>query len=154
MVHVTFLSGPWSSLLLGDYGGEGIKTNGSLWVIRINESGANQNRKENHVEEQIGKDAQWKSVGSHWGAIYAIRDDGTLWRWSSSWNPSPFSEQPIQLGSRSDWVSLDTPWLGSFSVAADGTLWAWDQPSRHIWLAPSRKPIYLGNILDGSPAAP
>ncbi len=147
----TNVNGPWSSLVLGDYGGEGIKTNGSLWVIRTIESGANRNRKERQVEEQIGKDARWKSVGSHWGALYAIRDDGTLWKWFPAWNLQVSSE-PVQLGNRSDWVTLDTSWSGTFSVAADGGLWAWDQPSRYIWLAPSRKPVYLGNILGGSPA--
>lgn len=147
------VNGPWSSLAnLGDYFYEGIKTNGSLWIIRTIESGVNRNKIERHVEEQIGKDAQWKSVGSHWGAVYAIRDDGTLWRWSSVWNLSHSLSEPVQLGKQSDWIVSGTTWSGSYSLAADGSIWVWDQPSRHIWLAPSRKPVYVGNIFQGAPA--
>lgn len=148
LIMETRVNGPWSSLVnFGGYTGEGIKTNGSLWVIRTIESRENRRRFENRVEEQIGKEAQWKSVGSHWGARYAIRDDGTLWKWYPTWD---FESESVRVGNQSDWVALVSTWSGAFALAADGSIWNWDQPSRHIWLAPSRRPVYMGNIFQGS----
>jgi ABC-type transport system involved in multi-copper enzyme maturation permease subunit len=151
MVRETDLAGPWVKLVyLANLSYVGIQTNGSLWVTRDVGSSA-WGQKERQVKAQWEKDTRWKSVGGNWNAVYAIRSDGTLWKWSPIWNlPDP--PDPVQLGNRSDWVSLDMSWSGNFSIAADGSLWAWDQPSRHIWLAPSRKPLYLGNILDGASA--
>lgn len=151
MIRETDLKGPWSRLAhLEEDSFVGIKTNGSLWVIRTIQFPTSK-QKEREVEAELEKDTQWKAVGGNWTGVYAIRDDGTLWKWSPIWSLSN-SSVPVQLGNRSDWAALDISWPGSFAVAADGSLWAWDQPSRHIWLAPSRKPIYLGNILDGSQA--
>jgi hypothetical protein len=146
----TNLTGPWSRLesMAGDTSFLGIKTNGSLWVVK--NFGL---RGQTRIMDQLGKDSQWKSVGSHWDAIYAIRYDGTLWRWSPAWNVSASSE-PVQLGNQSDWVAQINAWSGNFTLAADGSLWAWDQLSRHIWLAPSRKPLYMGNIFQGSSPDP
>ncbi len=148
----TNLTGPWSSLVnLANGSSVGIKTNGSLWAMRtIRPSSWKQ--KARQVETQWGKDAQWKAVGGNWKAVYAIRSDGTLWKWSPIWNlPDP--PETVQLGTQSNWVTLGITWTGNFAVATDGSLWAWDQPSRYVWLTPSRKPVYVGNILDGAPAS-
>ncbi len=67
--------------------------------------------------------------------------------WSILNNPR---SNPFQLGSRSDWLSFSYLWGFGISLAADGSIWAWGQPSRHIWLAPSRKPVYMGNIFQGA----
>ncbi len=151
MVQETDVRGPWAKLVhLANNSYVGIQTNGALWVTMDIGSSA-WKQKERQVKVQWEKDAQWKSVGGNWNAVYAVRQDGTLWKWSPIWNlPNP--PDPVQLGSQSNWVTLDITWTGNFAVASDGNLWAWDLPSRHIWLAPAHKPIYLGNILDGSPA--
>jgi hypothetical protein len=39
-------------------------------------------------------------------------------------------------------------------LAPDGNLYAWDQPSRHLWLAPSRLPVHIGNIFQATESTP
>jgi ABC-type transport system involved in multi-copper enzyme maturation permease subunit len=98
---------------------------------------------------------KWKSAGFSWNNLIAIRDDGTLWEWKAlSGNlaspTDPLGRNPVQLGSHSDWIALSP---GGLALAADGSLWAWDQPGVP-WLAPSRKPTYMGNIFEAAPASP
>jgi hypothetical protein len=154
-------NGPWSSIALYENGSFAeVKTNGELWFFETvfgspaTESGARL------VSIRLGKGAKWRLCGNvSWDDIWAIRDDGTLWKWPPIWSlRNDPRENPVQLGSRSDWLALSDAWQFGISLAADGGVWSWGQPSRHIWLAPSRKPIYLGNIFEetaavGQPAA-
>lgn len=98
----------------------------------------------------LGQNAKWRVTAfGPFSNVWAIRDDGTLWQWPASWDlvNSP-QTKPVQMGGRSDWVALAGDWGRALALAADGSIWAWDQPSRHIWLAPSRKPVYMGNIFE------
>jgi hypothetical protein len=118
-------------------------TNGQLWVTHSTAP----------VEKfQIGEDAKWKGVTfTAENSIIALRIDGTLWKWTAHWPwpQNPASIKPRQLGTYSHWLELRPMYRnyeGSIALAADGGLWCWDGPSLHIWLAPSRKPVYLGNL--------
>jgi hypothetical protein len=129
---------------MGEWTG-GVKTNGELWLFADLE---NQKTK----EIQVGKNTKWKATpfaGDN--SILAIREDGTLWEWPQlgKWTRNPDSVKPVQLGTYSGWIGLYSyrGWpLGCLVLAADGNLWAWKDPSAHLWLAPSRKPVFLGNI--------
>lgn len=126
----------------------GVKTNGELWLFW---NPWNQN-KSIPRKTQLGKNAKWKDAGfTDYGFIIAIRSDGTLWKWPSIYQMQNDldSTKPLQLGNHSDWIALPPGW-NSVALAADGSLWAWDKPSKYIWLAPSRRPVFIGNIFQGT----
>jgi hypothetical protein len=145
-------NGRWSSVtFFEDNAFAGVKTNGELWLFIPMPGPAAAKANPRFVKIRLGENAKWRICGNDsWDSIWAIREDGTLWKWPSYWsflnNPQ---QNPIQLGTRSDWLALSSAWQFGISLAADGSVWAWNQPSRHIWLAPSRKPIHLGNIFEG-----
>jgi hypothetical protein len=158
-------NGPWLSFTpVGNSSYIAVKTNGTLLIVgnRV----VIVNRKHETVtylpEENahpLGKGTKWKAaVSANWGEIMAIRSDGTLWEWNvpdlKILNFKQFVQpQPVQLGTHSDWIAV-LPGLQGLALASDGSLWAWDRPSMYPWLAPSRKPAYMGNILEGTPASP
>jgi hypothetical protein len=151
LTHETNLDNQWSNFTFSPADNLilGVKTNGALFVGGTIESAA-MRTKAHYVEVELGENRQWKSAAyGRNGKILAIRDDGTLWQWPPRWfllnNPKI---RPIQLGTHSDWVALTDKSPEGIGLTTDGCVWAWGQPSRYIWLAPSRKPIYLGNIFD------
>ncbi|HEV2330656.1 MAG TPA: ABC transporter permease [Verrucomicrobiae bacterium] len=146
-------NGPWSSIAFceGDSFAE-INTNGELWLFVTRYGSGAAVTKSRVVKIRLGENAKWKICGNEsWNGIWAIRNDGTLWKWPPVWAIQRDPQlNPIQLGSRSDWLALSDAWQFGLSLAADGSVWAWGQPSRHIWLAPPRKPVYMGNIFEGA----
>ncbi|HEV2319671.1 MAG TPA: hypothetical protein VGV18_07975, partial [Verrucomicrobiae bacterium] len=138
----------WATVVPGSHQSLGLKSNGELFLREKIWSSVNPR----FETFQLGQNAKWRTATFRPPfTIWAIRDDGTLWEWVSSWDLSSHQQRkPVQLGSWSDWISVTRDWPG-LALAADGSVWAWDQPSRHIWLGPSRKPIYIGNIYEGSP---
>jgi hypothetical protein len=100
---------------------------------------------------QLGQNMNWKAATfGHFGmmqAITAIRSDGTLWIFQFPMG-SPFfpSTTPHPLGHRSDWVAV----APGFALASDGSIWNWEPRTAYAWLAPSRRPLSLGNIFQGS----
>jgi hypothetical protein len=126
-----------------------VKTNGQLWLsMNIGHDRIGNDR---YRTEQLGVGEKWKSaVRSNWNSIIAIRDDNTLWQWLW-WPGNAVGPQsaPTELGR--NWIALARTWYGAFSLNSDGTLWAWDQPSKHPWLLPSRKPLYIANLTQDTP---
>jgi ABC-type transport system involved in multi-copper enzyme maturation permease subunit len=102
----------------------------------------------------------WKAVAfSSSGSLILLRTDGTLWESkflnSQKENQGSFIMEPfhpIRLGQNSDWIALLPGMQTGLAMAADGSLWSWGQMSDRVWLAPSRKPIYMGNIFEGATA--
>jgi hypothetical protein len=112
-------------------------------------------------EFQVGTGKDWVSAVDIARQFLSLKADGTLWKWDfepgSKSTPGQFVGK--RMSERTDWVgivSADWRWntsssLGIFALAADGSLWLWESPNNTEgnWLAPSRKPQYLGNIFDG-----
>ena len=139
----------------------GINTKGQLWFMYQFANNADRSRLSTYLHKvALDSSGSWKAVGfSPSGSLILLRNNGTLWIWA------PFPKfvdlgrdvsqlgpfHPVQLGSQSDWIALSVSgWDGVIALASDGSLWAWDQPSRYIWLAPSRKPVYMGNIFQST----
>ena len=154
MVIETNLNNQWSNLtFLGD-SSVGVKTNDELWYnFTLGYSaGGKHDQIQRHI--QLGTDAKWKAATLEGDAILALREDGTLWRWSPRWDlweNTPLLVKAVQLGNYPNWMALAGSWDDGLALAPDGNLYAWDQPSPHVWLAPSRKPVYIGNIFEGAP---
>jgi ABC-type transport system involved in multi-copper enzyme maturation permease subunit len=130
-----------------------ITTNGELWVMPHFPMTARGGEWGSGRFFPMSRE-KWKSATfCGWNRLIAIRSDGTLWKWPPFANaPVEFLRElrPVQLGSHSDWIALSPNGL---SLASDGSLWAWGQPGVY-WLAPSRKPTYMGNIFEATPASP
>jgi ABC-type Na+ efflux pump permease subunit len=124
-----------------------------------------------HKGVQIGGNVKWKAIapaGNNFGLdanLLAIRDDGTLWEFKSAWLRGESDEawlkhiRIIQLGVHSDWISLisaSEPEYGTraLTLSGDGGLWGWDLPSTHVWLIPSRRPTWFGNIYQAASGNP
>ncbi len=158
MIQETDLDSQWSSLQFNDdLSYAEVKTNGTLWYINresmAQEIAPRQGRfvRWAHPDkEQLGVAWQWKTAefGPLNGiqSIVAIRSDGTLWQFPIMWTFTRNQMvEPMRIGNRSDWITL----ARGFALAADGSIWVWDpERSDHVWLAPSRRPIRLGNIFE------
>jgi ABC-type transport system involved in multi-copper enzyme maturation permease subunit len=101
-------------------------------------------------------DTNWVSVALGSYVMVALKSDGTLWRWGGQPNYRQYADDytrpPEPLGTHSDWVALMHTPEGVVSLAADGSLWLWRDPEEYWrtptrFLAPSAKPVPLGNIL-------
>jgi ABC-type transport system involved in multi-copper enzyme maturation permease subunit len=105
---------------------------------------------------RVSADPVWKAVTfSDSGDPLLLKTDGTLWKWKfprqqdwANFRQQPFN--PVQLGRNSDWVALIPGDRIGTVLAIDGSLWSWGQMSDRTWLAPSRKPVYMGNIFQGA----
>lgn len=106
-----------------------IKPDGSLWhlgMVGFSFSGDYQEQ-----PLQIGTDTDWKEVEAGWYNSIGLKNDGTIWKWSSG--------LPQQIGTDSDWNSIT---MGEYNYAAiknNGTLWTWGR-------------IYDYNVAPGGPA--
>lgn len=148
MIQDFRLDKQWSSFgILGDdVSFFGVKTNGELWLFKA----TGQKQK---MGIQLGRDYHWRTVGfGKWDSIMAIREDGTLWKWPVIWRVE--TTKPVQLGEQSDWIGLTHGSQIDFALAADGNVWAWNAPSYSAWLAPSRRPAFLGNIFQATSESP
>ena len=124
----------------------GIGTNGELWF-----ASGQWDQRSKYVPQskfQLGKGMKWKAATyAGWDdEIIALRSDGTLWKWSHLWQLDfdPEKIHATQLGNHSDWMALPDSWSG-IALAADGGLWFWGMRDV-LFLAPSRKPVFIGNI--------
>jgi ABC-type transport system involved in multi-copper enzyme maturation permease subunit len=143
----------WNSYAYNWNSSAEIKTNGELWLFEQPPKNwwGQEDRPDvaSYTKKiKLDSDPVWKAVSfaDYGDALILLRQDGTLWKWN---NLEQKSFRPVRLGHYSDWIALsDDNWMG-VALASDGSLWSWSDSSDHIWLAPSRRPVYMGNVLEG-----
>jgi ABC-type transport system involved in multi-copper enzyme maturation permease subunit len=162
LVQNTNFSGQWINYDTRYEWAAGVNTNNELWFFFYQKFNWNWEDGPTAFNKAIKLDssALWKAAAfSGRESLILLRTDGTLWEWKlttaqdrnwQDYEPPPF--RPVQLGRNSDWIAL-VPNQG-IALATDGSLWSWGQMSDHVWLAPSRRPQYMGNIFEGAPASP
>lgn len=91
----------------------------------------------------------WRTAAPTDEALWAIRDDGSLWRWTFDVRNPPRLEGPDRRGRRRDWIALTGQCLlgDAIGLTADGGLWLLPD-RRHaglpaVLLAPTRRPFLL-----------
>jgi ABC-type transport system involved in multi-copper enzyme maturation permease subunit len=108
----------------------------------------------NRAPLQIGTERDWVSVAADSEMVVTLKADGTLWQWGDRepyflmlQRGQAMERQLTRLGIHSDWVALGGGNNGICSLAADGSVWWWSAFYYNTkWLAPSRKPMAMGNI--------
>jgi ABC-type transport system involved in multi-copper enzyme maturation permease subunit len=110
---------------------------------------------------QIGKESNWVAVTAGPGQVFAMKTDGSIWKWSvirggQLASSEALQEEPHRVGTHSDWVAVGC-WMGqTVALSADGSLWqlpkadypmGWSDEDFRGWLAPSRRPVEIENIL-------
>jgi alpha-tubulin suppressor-like RCC1 family protein len=124
----------WAKVSGGQYGVRAIKKDGTLWVWGDNVSGGLGDStiipKSSPI--QIGSLTDWAFVvASNSQSTAAIKTNGTLWTWGSSFygnlgNSSILSRSsPVQVGALTDWKILSCSSTNVSSVKVSGTLWTW-----------------------------
>ncbi len=134
-------------------------TNGELW---FSIGGAGLETGEYHAAKklQLGAGMKWKAAQFGWleSSILALRDDGTLWKFSGlnkfyaaaliNFDATGKDIQMTQFGTHSDWIELPANGSG-LALAADGSLWLCERSPFSI-IGPSRRPVFVGNIFEAS----
>ena len=95
-------------------------------------------KEEEHISlaQKVGTDTNWNGVKVSIGRIhvYAIKKDGTLWKWNRELK---YINAPIkvhQVTDSNDWKNVKVYTShesqdcdnGTFSIKRDGSLWSWD----------------------------
>lgn len=88
----------------------GLQNNGTIWFLDANPT-------------QIGTDNDWEVLSAEFSnsIYYAIKQNGTLWTWTSS------NIQPQQIGTATDWIQVAAGNDFVHAVKANGTLWGWGE---------------------------
>lgn len=124
----------WKSVSGKDRHCLAIKNDGSLWAWGRNfygqlGIGTSGNGTDVYTPVQVGTATDWKQAESTPEFSYALKENNTLWAWSSTGRLGITTTQPIQVGTHNDWKTVSVFSDGSGSAVLltkeNGTLWAW-----------------------------
>ena len=112
-----------------------VKPDGTLWSWGANYYGelGLGDTTPRAVPTQVGGAGDWMMVaaGPNRYVKFAIKVDGTLWRWGDnepwflSGSGGPPELSPTRVGSDADWSAVAVGSMFALAVKQDGTLWAW-----------------------------
>jgi alpha-tubulin suppressor-like RCC1 family protein len=124
----------WKSIAAGAGHSLAIKTDGRLWAWGRNEGGQlglNSIFDEANTPTQVGIDSTWKSISAGGHHTIALKTNGTLWAWGSSFygqlglGHNDNIGIVTQVGTDTTWKSIATGSYHSMALKTDGTLWTW-----------------------------
>ena len=130
--------GTWGSELgkasVGDDTIGSIKTDGTLWVMGINDQGQLGQNNTTERSSPVQIPGTWDQVEMGWDYSAAINTDGELWMWGyQGANPNGTLGQnegstkyssPVQVPGTT-WRNIATGQVTVFATKTDGTMWAW-----------------------------
>ncbi|HEY4242613.1 MAG TPA: hypothetical protein VGM88_22500 [Kofleriaceae bacterium] len=104
----------WRTVSLNAGVSYGIRTDGTLW--RWDWTGM----------QPVDIAHTYRSVGTAWEEVCAVRDDGTLWCNGALYGGGLDPTQPlVQMGTDTTWASIVGSWDTMLGIHADGSLWWW-----------------------------
>jgi hypothetical protein len=138
----------WRTLMHHSRFQAGVREDGTLWFGVFPSLG---NGQLSFSLDQISEEKDWVNVAIGSGELYALKIDGSLWRWRVGYSSKQanwiLAARPVRLGTHNDWVAITSFRGGAVSLAADGSLWHWGY-DRDPLLGPSRRPGKLENIFE------
>ena len=81
--------------------------------------------------KQVGALTNWSVIAGGSSHTLAIKTDGTLWSWGSSFNGqlglgnSTYYSSPKQVGALTAWAKISAGTNAAFSIKTNGTFWSW-----------------------------
>tara|TARA_B100001250_G_C19718250_1_gene752584 strand:+ start:31 stop:1254 length:1224 start_codon:yes stop_codon:yes gene_type:complete len=153
---------PGTTWSFGSGGGRATKTDGTMWVwggeywgtLGLNQDIAGPGSNFPGYSSPVQLPGAWatgrrKHTNNNDGAVWAIKDDGTLWAWGHNGygelaqNNTTNRSSPIQIGSGTDWNVVmqggGNCWAAG-AIKTDGSLWTWGRNS-----APGSQGGWLGH---------
>ena len=134
----------WKKVVITDAATLALKTDGSLWAWGANPELGNDDSsiQGSLVPVQVGSfnggtftDYQDIASGAQSRIILAIRNNGQLWAWGTSYvgNFGGLGQgtnvgglfRPTRIGTDSNWAFIAVGTYSSYAIKTDGTLWAW-----------------------------
>jgi len=124
--------GKWNSLGGHNFGGTGVKDDGTLWSWGFNDDGTLgiNNRTVKYAATQIGTDTDWSAAQKCKSRFqYVIKTDGALYCMGYNQNgrlgigDDTFRSSPTQLPGT--WKTVGSGQAGAHGIKTDGTLWGW-----------------------------
>jgi hypothetical protein len=139
---VQIASGSWKTVASSLYGGQAIKTDGTMWTWgwafngRLG-TGQTSDKLFETTPVQMGSDTNWDKISAGFFCSAAIKTNGTLWTWGLNNNgqlglgDADNRSYPTQVGSDTNWNNVSCGSSGYFAMATktDGTLWLWGKNS-------------------------
>ena len=125
--------GKWNALGGHNFGGSGIKDDGTLWSWGFNtdgQLGLNTTNPAVYAATQIGTDTDWSICCKCKSKFqYVIKTDGTLYCMGNNQNgrlgisDATYRSSPTQLPGT--WKTIGSGQAGAHGIKTDGTLWGW-----------------------------
>ena len=126
---------------LWSFGNQQLEDNDYGLIVKVNDDGTHKvvtPKKEKHLSlaQKVGIASDWSGVKVSIGRtyVYAIKKDGTLWKWNRELK---YTNAPIkvhQVTDSNEWKSIKVYTShesadcndGTFAIKKDGSLWSWD----------------------------
>jgi hypothetical protein len=134
------------------------KTDGSAWAVRAGARG--DKMKENEMGVVLDRtsfldNTKWRGLARFGDRQVGLRDDGTLWGWTTDWlfaqGSGARADNPtlVRISSDDDWTSVAGTYETLALRKADGSAWRWVFPGWDRRAFPFKQPpVRLGSSHD------